>query len=62
MVAVPLIPSAVAVIVAEPGAMPVTSPVGKTVATDGLELDQITLGPVSTLPFAPLRVATSCRV
>ena len=57
---VALIPSAVAVIVAEPGALPVTSPVAETVATDGLELNQVTVMPASTLPFASLRVLTNC--
>ena len=62
MVVVPVFPSAVAVIVAEPVAMPVTSPVAETVTADGFELDQVTVMPVSTLPFASLRVATSCLV
>ena len=49
------------VIVAEPGAMPVASPVVETVTIDGLELDQVMVRPVSTLPIASLSVAVSCR-
>ena len=39
-VAVPCLPPAVALIVAPPGAMPVTSPLGETVAIDGALLIQ----------------------
>src|SRR5947208_13856164 len=60
--AVPLCPSLVAERVAEPGAMPVTSPLPLTVATDGFELDQLTARPESVLPVASLSVAASCRV
>ena len=62
MVLVPLIPSAVAVIVADPACTPVTSPVVETVATNGSELDQATVKPVSSVPFASLRVADNCSV
>lgn len=62
MRAVPVFPSDVAVMVAEPDAMPVTSPVEETAAVDWLELDQVTVRPVSTLPFASLMVAASCCV
>src|SRR5205809_612330 len=60
--AVPLCPSLVAVMTAEPTAMPVTSPLLLTVATDGLELDQLTARPESVLPLASLSVAASCCV
>src|SRR5438270_142704 len=58
--AVPLIPSLVAVTVAEPGAPPVTSPVPLTVATPVLLLVHVTTRPNRTLPAASLRVAVSC--
>jgi hypothetical protein len=61
-VALPLCPSLVAVIVAEPTAMPVTRPLGYTTATDGVLLNQVTVRPVSTLPLASLIVAVSCAV
>jgi hypothetical protein len=53
-VAVPLFPSLTAVIVAEPTAMPVTTPVGDTVATDGLSLVHVTTRSVTTM-FLPSR-------
>src|SRR5438093_163346 len=59
---VPLLPSDVAVIVAEPAVTPLTSPLPFTVATDVLLLDQVTTRPVSGLPFASLGVAVSCTV
>ncbi len=59
---VPLCPSLVAVTAAEPVARPVTSPLPLTVATDGLELDQLTARPESVLPLASLSVAASCCV
>src|SRR5437773_4391518 len=62
MAAVPLWPSLVAVIVAEPATFPVTSPVPVTVATGVLLLDHATGRPVSTVPFASFRVAVSCCV
>jgi hypothetical protein len=56
---VPACPSLVAVIVAEPGATPVTIPVADTVATAGaLEL-QVTVRSVSTAPLASFAVAVS---
>src|SRR5437773_949325 len=58
----PLLPSDTAVIVAEPAATPVTSPLAFTVATDGLLLDQPITRPDSALPFASLGVAASCTV
>src|SRR5436190_23009728 len=62
MADVPLCPSLVAVIVAGPATFPVTSPLPLTVATAVLELDQVTVRPVSTLPFASLSVAVSWTV
>jgi hypothetical protein len=60
--AVPLFPSLVAVIVAEPAATPVTTPLDETVAMPVLELDHVTARPVSTLLFASRVVAVSCTV
>ena len=62
MPAVPLCPSLVAVIVAEPAATPLTSPVPLTVATDVLLLAQVTARPDSGLPLASFGVAVSCTV
>jgi hypothetical protein len=59
---VPLFPSLVAVIVAEPAATPETRPVDDTVAIDVLELDQVIVRPVSVLLFASFVVAVSCTV
>src|SRR6266550_4426120 len=61
-VAVPLWPSLVAVIVAEPATLVVTSPLLLTVATVVLFEAHVTVRPVKTLPFASLRVAVSCTV
>src|ERR1051326_2775633 len=58
--AVPLLPSLVAVIVADPGAMPVTLPFTSATATDGLLLDHVTGRPDSGLPLASCGVAVSC--
>ena len=60
--AVPLFPSLVAVIVAEPGVTPEASPELLTVATDVLLLDQETARPERAAPFASLGVAVSCTV
>src|SRR5437763_11274709 len=62
MPAVPVLLSLVALIVAEPGVTPETSPEPFTVATDVLLLDQVTVRPESVLPFASLSVAVSCTV
>src|SRR6184192_2541996 len=62
MAAVPFWPSLVAVIVAEPATLPVTSPVPVTVATDVLLLAHVTERPVRMLPLASRRVAVSCTV
>jgi len=59
---VPLCPSDVAVIVAEPAVAPCTRPVPFTVATVVLVLDHVTARPDSALPFASLGVAVSCTV
>src|SRR5256886_15968984 len=60
MLDVPLLPSDVAVMVAEPAVTPLTTPLPSTVATDVLLLDHVTTRPVSTLPLASFRVAVSC--
>jgi len=60
--AVALFPSLVAVIVAEPGVTPDTSPEVLTVATDVLLLDQVTTRPDSAAPFASLGVPLSWTV
>lgn len=49
-VAAPVCPSLVPMIDAVPAAIAVTRPVGETVATSGLALDQATLRPVRTFP------------
>src|SRR5438876_612328 len=62
MAEVPLCPSLVAVIVADPAATPVTSPLPLTVAAAVLLLCHVTVRPTSGLPFASLGVAVSCRL
>src|SRR5205807_8378651 len=62
IVEVPLLPSLVAVIVAEPGVTPETRPLLLTAATDVLELDQVTVRPESGAPLASFGVAVSCTV
>src|SRR5437773_12462306 len=59
MAAVPLLPSLVAVIVAEPGVTPETRPLLLTVATVVLELDHVTVRPESGAPLASFGVARS---
>jgi hypothetical protein len=61
-VELPLLPSLVAVIVAEPGATPVTTPVVETVAMAVLLDDHATARSVTTTPFASLTVAVSVVV
>src|SRR5919108_1750378 len=56
---VPLTPSLVAVMVAEPAPAPVTSPVDDTVATPLAFVVQVTVRPVSTFPLASRGVAVS---
>jgi hypothetical protein len=60
MADVPLIPSLVAVIVAEPAATPATNPLALTVATAVLLLAHVTTRPVSATPFTSFGVAVSC--
>src|SRR5712691_2766440 len=62
MADVPLLPSLVAVIVADPAAWPATSPPLFTVAIDVLLLTHVTTRPVSVLPAASLVTAESCCV
>src|SRR5947208_8277156 len=62
MADVPLCPSLVAVMVAEPATFPVTSPLVLTVATAVLLLDHVIVRPDSGLPFASFGVAVSCTV
>src|SRR2546426_983185 len=59
---VPLCPSLVAVMVAEPTVTPVTRPLELTVATEVLLLAQLPVRPVSGLPFASFGVAVSWTV
>src|SRR5256886_17267835 len=60
--ALPLLPSLVAVIAADPAATPLTSPLPLTVATAVLPLAHVTTRPESALPLAPCGVPLSCRV
>src|SRR5436190_1252544 len=62
MADVPLCPSLVAVIVAEPATLPVTSPLELTVATDVLLLAHVIPRPDSWLPLTSLVVVVSCAV
>src|SRR6266699_1298111 len=61
-VAVALLPSLVAVIVADPAVTPLASPVALTAATAALLLAQVIVRPVRTLPAESLVVAVSCCV
>src|SRR6266516_4843244 len=58
----PLFPSLIAVIFAEPVATPVTSPLPFTVATPGASVDHVIALPESGLPLASSGVAVSCWV
>src|SRR6266705_4686599 len=58
----PVIPSLVAVMVADPIARPVTSPLTDTAATPRALDAQVTVRPESTFPFASLIMALSCCV
>ena len=60
--AVPFFPSLVAVIVADPPAFAVTSPLALTVAIVVLLLVQVTVRPDSALPAESFGVAVSCTV
>src|SRR5207244_817286 len=57
--AVPLCPSLVAVIVAEPAATPVPRPLADTVATAALLVAQVTARPLRAVPFASFGVAVN---
>jgi len=59
MADVPLCPSLVAVIVAEPAATPVTKPLAETVATAALLVAQVTVRPLRAVPFASFGVAVN---
>src|SRR5438093_6796849 len=59
---VPLWPSLVALVAAEPAVTPLTSPLPVTVATDVLLLAHVTTRPVNGLPLASFGVAVSCTV
>src|SRR5438034_9152096 len=48
--------------VAAPAPTPVTRPLADTVATAVLPLDQLTVRPLSRLPFASFGIAASCTV
>src|SRR3989441_6136238 len=61
-VAVPPLPSLVAVIIADPAATPVTTPLALTVAVAPLLVAHITTRPLSAFPPASLGVAVSCTV
>jgi len=50
MVDVPDLPAQVAVMVADPAPIPVTTPLELTVAADALLVDHVTVWPVITLP------------
>src|SRR2546423_3680574 len=60
--AVPLTPSLVAVMVADPAPRPRTSPLALTLATAGVPLVQVTVRPLSTFPALSFRVALSWRL
>src|SRR5438874_10983536 len=59
---VPLLPSDVAVMVAEPAVTPLTSPLPLTVATAVLLLAHVITRPDNGLPLASFGVAVSCTV
>jgi hypothetical protein len=56
---VPVFPEDVAVIVADPAATPVTTPLELTVAAEALPVDHVTVCPVMTFPCASRTVAES---
>src|SRR5689334_9245509 len=60
MTELPLLPSLVAVIVAVPAAIALTSPPPFTVAADVLLETHVIVRPLSTFPFASRSVAESC--
>lgn len=60
IVAEAVFPSEVAMIVADPAAMPETDPVALTVASVGSLLDHVTIRLASVFPFASRNTATAC--
>ena len=58
----PLFPSLAAVTVTEPGARPVTTPLGETVAAAVFEEVQLTVRPLSSCPAASRSVTVTCKV
>ena len=62
MLAVPLFPSLVAVIVAVPALIALTRPLDETVAIDAFEVAHVTCRPESALPLASVSTAASCSV
>src|SRR5256885_9233554 len=62
MADVPLCPSLVAVIVADPAATPLTYPVPETAATAPLLVAQVTTRPLRAVPFASFGVAVNGAV
>jgi hypothetical protein len=60
MADVPLLPSLVAVMVAEPAATPVTNPLALTVATAALLLAHVTARKLRAVPFESFGVAVNC--
>jgi hypothetical protein len=61
-VAVPLLPAAEAVIVADPIAFPVTTPLDETDAVALFDVLHVTDTPLTVLPDASFAVAVSCSV
>src|SRR5437016_1852708 len=59
MAEVPLCPSLVAVIVAEPAATPVTNPLADTVAMAAFLVAHVTARPIRAVPFASFGVAVN---
>src|SRR5207247_9887014 len=62
MAAVPLFPSLVAVIVAEPAATPLANPLAETVAMAALLVPHVTTRPPRAVPFESFGVAVNCVV
>ena len=57
----PDLPSLVAIIMAEPAVLPITTPSVVTVATAAFEEDQVTVRPASTFPStSAMTVASTC--
>src|SRR5882762_8404601 len=62
MVALPVLPSLMAVTVADPAALPVTRPLALTAATAGALLAQVTMRPLRGAPLESWGAAASCKV